>query len=103
MQEIRRLWRPQAKLNGCLIMADCVEEVRDCGGLIELSIIDALTEWLSCGVQAGYRDQLCEFSKVLGGGCEQELVARTGGSAETKPIEFEDTLEVGEQHLDLLA
>jgi hypothetical protein len=62
-----------------------------------------LGECLSCGVQAGYRDQLCEFSKVLGGGCEQELVARTGGSAETKPIEFEDTLEVGEQHLDLLA
>jgi hypothetical protein len=30
-----------------------------------------------CGLQGLHRDQLCHLAKVLGGGCENELVTRT--------------------------
>jgi hypothetical protein len=36
-------------------------------------------------------------------GCEQTLIARSAGSTQSQAIQLEDALEVGEQHLDLLA
>jgi hypothetical protein len=35
--------------------------------------------------------------------CKEKLVARASGASESKAVEFEDALEVGEEHLDLLA
>ena len=37
------------------------------------------------------RDQLCELTKVLGGGCEKELIAGTGWPSQLKTIELEDS------------
>ena len=48
------------------------------------------------------RDQSGHFAQVLGGGGEEELVSGAAGSAKAQPIQPEDALEVGEQHLDLL-
>jgi len=48
------------------------------------------------------RDELGEFAQVLGGGGEEELVSGALGTAEPQAVEFEDPLEVGEEHLDLL-
>ena len=53
--------------------------------------------------KGGYGPQLGELPEVLGGGGEQELVAGAAGAAQPQPIELQDALEVGEQHLDLLA
>jgi hypothetical protein len=50
-----------------------------------------------------WRRQLCEFSEVLGGGCEVELIAGAVRSSEAKAVQAEDAFEMGEQHLDLLA
>ena len=47
--------------------------------------------------------ELGEFSQVLGGGGEHELVLRALWSTQAKAAELEDALEVGEQHLDLLS
>ena len=49
------------------------------------------------------RDQLCELPEVLGGGGEEELVASAAWSSQSEPVEPQDALEMGEQHLDLLA
>src|SRR5690606_6911840 len=53
--------------------------------------------------ESGHRPQLSELSEVLGGCSEQELVAGAAWTAQSEPTEPEDALEVGEQHLDLLA
>lgn len=53
--------------------------------------------------ERGHRPELGEFSEVLGGWGEQELIAGATWSAQSEPSEPEDALEVGEQHLDLLA
>jgi hypothetical protein len=48
------------------------------------------------------REQLGEFSEVLGGGCEVEFVAGAVWATQSEPPEAKDAFEVGEQHLDLL-
>lgn len=53
--------------------------------------------------ESGHWSELGELSEVLGGGGEQELVAGAAWSAQPQATEPEDALEVGEQHLDLLA
>ena len=53
--------------------------------------------------ESGRRSELGELSEVLGGCSEQELVAGAAWTAQSEPTEPEDALEVGEQHLDLLA
>jgi hypothetical protein len=50
-----------------------------------------------------YRPELGELSEVLGSGGEQELVAGAAWSAQPKAAEPGDALELGEEHLDLLA
>ena len=47
-------------------------------------------------------DQLGELAEVLGGGGEEELVLGTIRAPQAQAVELQDTLEVGEQHLDLL-
>jgi hypothetical protein len=48
-------------------------------------------------------DELRKLAEVLSGGCEVELVAGTARTTQSKSVEPEDALEVGEGHLDLLA
>ena len=50
------------------------------------------------GFRVWDRYQLCQFAEVLGGGGEEELIARAGRSAEPQPVEREDALEVGERN-----
>jgi len=50
-----------------------------------------------------HRDQLCQLSEVLGGGCKVEFVAHTAWTSQSQPAEPENALEMGEQHLDLLS
>jgi hypothetical protein len=45
--------------------------------------------------------QLRHFPEVLGGGCEEELVACAAWSSQAQPAEFEDALQVRKQYLDL--
>lgn len=45
----------------------------------------------------------CHLPEVLGCGGEVELVSGAIGTAQTQAIEFEDALQVGEQHLHLLS
>jgi hypothetical protein len=61
------------------------------------------SEALSSWAEAGCRYQLCQLAEVLGGCCEEELIARTIGSSQSKAVEREDALEVREEHLDLFA
>jgi hypothetical protein len=49
------------------------------------------------------RDQHGHLAEVLGGGSEVELVSGTAWPAQSQAVELKDALEVGEQHLDLLA
>ena len=49
------------------------------------------------------RSEHGQLPKVLGGGGEQKLIAGAVGTSQSQAAEFEDPLEVGEQHLDLLA
>ena len=52
---------------------------------------------------AGWQwDQLCQFSEVLGGGSQEELVSSAKWTSQPEPIEAQDALEMCEQHLDLL-
>jgi len=46
---------------------------------------------------------LGELSQVLGGGDEQNLVAGAAQAPQPQPVELQDALQVGEQHLDALA
>src|SRR5918995_981007 len=48
-------------------------------------------------------DILGEFSQVLGGGNEQNLVAGAAQAPQPQPIELQDALHVCKQHLDFLA
>src|SRR5215212_5559329 len=57
---------------------------------------------LSGGRRLRDRDQLGELAEVLGGGGEEELVLGTIRAPQAQAVELQDTLEVGEQHLDLL-
>jgi ATP dependent DNA ligase-like protein len=86
---------------------DFVEELRGEAELIDqaLAIGARRARRLSylCRGWIWRRDQLCKLSEVLSGRREQELIARAGGSTETQAVELENALEVGEQHLDLLA
>ena len=43
---------------------------------------------------------LRKFSQVLSNGCEQELVSSAAGATQAQPVEFENALEMGKQHLD---
>ena len=56
----------------------------------------------SGGLQRGQWDQLCQFSEVLGGGSQEELVSSAKWTSQPQPIEAQDALELCEQHLDLL-
>ena len=47
-------------------------------------------------------DQLGQFPLGSGRGDEEELVAGTRESAEPQPIETQDVLEMGEEHLRFL-
>jgi hypothetical protein len=44
-----------------------------------------------------------ERPQVLGDGCKNKLVLGGSRSTQSKPTEFQDTLQVCEPHLDLLA
>ena len=62
----------------------------------------------AAGVSARHRgrrlgDQLGELPEVLDGRGQEELVAGTVRAAQPQPVEAEDALQVGKQHLDLLA
>ena len=48
-------------------------------------------------------DILGELSQVLGGGDEQNLVAGAAQAPQPQPVELQDALHVGKQHLDFLA
>ena len=56
---------------------------------------------LSGRFQVWYRYQFRQFPKVLGGCCEEELVASTAWSSQPEPVEPQYSLEMGEQHLAL--
>ena len=56
----------------------------------------------SSGRRLRDRDQLGELAEVLGGGGEEELVLGTIRAPQAQAVQLQDTLEVGEQHLDLL-
>lgn len=58
----------------------------------------------SCGLSRDGRAERehRQFAKVLGGGCEGKFVARAGWTAQSQPIQLQDTFQMGEQHLDLL-
>src|SRR4051812_11422052 len=56
----------------------------------------------SSGRRLRDRDQLGELAEVLGGGGEEELVPGTIRAPQAQAVQLQDTLEVGEQHLDLL-
>ncbi len=45
---------------------------------------------------------LGQLAEVLGGGSEEKFVIGTARSAQSEPVEAEDPLEMGEEHLDLL-
>lgn len=49
-----------------------------------------------------HRDDLGHFAEVLGCCGKVELVSCTIGSSQAQAIQFQDALEVSEQHLDLL-
>jgi len=51
----------------------------------------------------GHRDDLGHFAEVLGSCGEVELVSCAIWPAQAQAIQLQDALEVGEQHLDLLA
>ena len=55
------------------------------------------------GLQLRRRDQLSELPEVLDGCGEKELVTGTARASQSQPVEAQDALEVGEQHLDLLS
>ena len=85
-------------------MADCVEEVGDQIGVYRVVVPTVRDGCAARGSsQVWDRYQLRQLAEVLGGCCEEELVAGTLGAAQSKPIELEDAFEMGEQHLDLLA
>ena len=48
-------------------------------------------------------DQLGNFSQILFGGGRSELVSGSIRAAQSQSVEFEDALEVSEQHLDLFS
>jgi hypothetical protein len=60
--------------------------------------------FLSCWLESWwwFWSEPGEFSQVLCGGGEQELVLRAARITEAEPTELEDALEMGEQHLDPL-
>jgi hypothetical protein len=55
-----------------------------------------LESWWWFGSEPG------EFSQVLCGGGEKELILRAARTTEAESTELEDALEMGEQHLDPL-
>ena len=59
------------------------------------------------GVSGGSWDdalggELGEFSEVLGGGGEEELVIDAVETSQAQAVELQDTFEVGKQHFHLL-
>src|SRR6476646_11079177 len=72
------------------------------------SVADIFDE-LSLRSAGGWRhrrwssDILGELSQVLGGGDEQNLVAAAAQAPRPQPVELQDALHVGKQHLDFLA
>ena len=91
--------------SGCgwrMLPIDCVEEVRGvarCVGRLKRAGRRHLRSgWFQrrCG------DQLGELAQVLGGSGEEKLVFCAVWTSKAQPVESEDVLQVGEQHLDLL-
>ena len=48
-------------------------------------------------------DQRCEPPQVLGNGSQNELILGASWTAQSKPAELQNALEVRKPHLDLLA
>ena len=48
-------------------------------------------------------DQRCEPPQVLGNGSQNELILGASWTAQSKPAELQDALEVRKPHLDLLS
>ena len=84
-------------------MTDFVEKVRNRTKSSRRLIAWSKVYPISGRLQVGHRDQLGEFPKVLGGCCEDELIAGAIRSSQSESVELEYALEVREQHLDLLA
>ena len=61
-----------------------------------------VARYCSGGLQRGQWDQLCQFSEVLGGGSQEELVSSAKWTSQPEPVKAQDALEMCEQHLDLL-
>ena len=55
------------------------------------------------GEALGWGCESCQSSEVLNGRGEEELIAGTGWTSETKPIKSEMAFEMCKEHLDLLA
>ena len=62
-------------------------------------------EFLRSGEALGHcrDDQLCELSKVLSGGSQEEFVFCSGWTAQPQTSQADDAFEVREQHFDLFA
>ncbi|MCP1831608.1 hypothetical protein ACVIWU_002474 [Bradyrhizobium sp. USDA 4509] len=54
-------------------------------------------------LRVGIGISLAIFRRFVGGGCEDELVARAVWTSQTQTVELENALEVREQRLDFLA
>ena len=48
-------------------------------------------------------DQFGQLPEVLGSCCEEEFVVSAAWSSQPEPVEPQNALEMGEQHLDLLS
>src|SRR5215210_4116379 len=53
--------------------------------------------------KGGHGSELGELPQVLRSRCQQELVACAARPSQSQPCKPQDALEVGKQHLDLLA
>ena len=52
---------------------------------------------------ARHCSKLRQLPQILSGGCKEELVSGALRSAQAQTAELEDALEMGKEHLDLLA
>jgi hypothetical protein len=73
-------------------------------GLVALSARQIPGLLASCG-EDGRREwnELRQFSQILGGGGQQELVLGSIWAAQAQSTEPEDALQMSEQHLDFLS
>jgi hypothetical protein len=65
---------------------------------------DGFEPFASCGEdRRREREELRQFSEVLGGGGQQELIFRSARPAQAQSVEPEDALQVSEERLGLLS